>query len=183
VNENLKAALKTLSIHHDNVKQDVHNWLNNELFSWNWWVLVGFILIPLIIWIKVVDRKRMLEYLLVWTLVIISTSYLDAVGADLKFWTYPVQFLPITPRAIPFDIFMVGITYMLLYQYFSSWKTYIIALVIMASTFAFIGEPFSHLLNLVYYIKWKYYYSFIFYIVLGITVRVIVINCKNSYLR
>jgi hypothetical protein len=183
MNENFKAALKTVNNHHDNVKQDINHWINNELFSWNWWVLVGFIAIPLILWIILVDRKRILELLLVWTLVIIPTSYLDAIGIDLKFWIYPVQFLPITPRAIPFDIFMVGISFMLLYQFFSKWKSYIIALLIMALTFAFIGEPLSHLLNLVYYIKWKYYYSFLYYIVLGLSVKSIVNKCRNIYLN
>jgi hypothetical protein len=179
MNENLKAALKTLGIHHQNVKQDINHWLNHELFTWNWWVLVAFILIPLIIWLIVVDRKRILEVILVWTLVIIPTSYLDAIGVDLKFWVYPVQFLPITPRALPFDVFMVGITFMLLYQFFNSWRSYLIALFIMALVFAFIGEPISKRLNLVYYIKWKYYYSFLYYVSLGVTVRTIVIKCKQ----
>lgn len=181
MNKNLKAALRTVDKHHENVKQDINHWINHELFTWNWWILVLFIVIPLIIWLLVVDRKRMLEFLLVWTLVIIPTSYLDAIGVDLKFWVYPVQFIPITPRAIPFDIFMVGITYMLLYQFFSSWKAYLMALFIMAFTFAFIGEPISHLLNLVYYIKWKYYYSFLFYIFIGITVKGIVNKCRDHY--
>jgi hypothetical protein len=181
MNENLQAALKTLSKHHENVKQDINHWLNYELFTWNWWILVAFIVIPLTTWIIVVERKRMLEFLLVWTLVIIPTSTLDAVGIDLLFWVYPVQFIPITPRALPFDIFMVGITYMLLYQYFSKWKNYIIALIIMALCFAFIGEPVSKYLNLVYYLKWKYHYSFLYYIALGIIVKAIVNRYKNSY--
>ncbi|MBT2704209.1 CBO0543 family protein [Bacillus sp. ISL-35] len=125
----------------------------------------------------------MLELLLVWTLAIIPTIYLDSAGYDLQFGLYPVKFIPIIPNATPFNIFMVGITFMLLYQYLSSWKTYIKGLIIMASTFAFIGEPLSHYLNLVYYIKWKYHYSFMYYIVLGITVKAIVNKCKNAYLR
>ena len=183
MNQNLKASLKTVTQHHENVKQDINHWFQFEVFTWNWWVLVAFIFIPLMIWIKVHDRTKLLELLLVWTLVIIPTSYLDAVGVDLKFWAYPVQFLPITPRAIPFDIFMVGITYMLLYQYFNEWKSYIMALIIMALTFAFIGEPISIYLSLVYYIKWEYYYSFLYYIVLGITVKAIVNKCKNFYIK
>jgi hypothetical protein len=108
-----------------------------------------------------------------------SHFILDAIGVDLKFWVYPVQFLPITPRALPFDVFMVGITFMLLYQFFNSWRSYLIALFIMALVFAFIGEPISKRLNLVYYIKWKYYYSFLYYVSLGVTVRTIVIKCKQ----
>ncbi|MFD9364323.1 LysR substrate-binding domain-containing protein [Priestia megaterium] len=44
----------------------------------------------------------------------------------------------------------------------------------MASAFAFIGEPFSIWAHLVIYINWKYIYSFIYYIVIGIIVRVCV---------
>ncbi|QOR67155.1 hypothetical protein IM538_03110 [Cytobacillus suaedae] len=179
MNENLKAALNTLEKHHQNVKQDINHWLNHEFLTWNWWFLVAFILIPLVIWIKVVDRKRILEIMFVWTLVIIPTSYLDAIGVDLKFWVYPVQFVPITPRALPFDVFMVGVTFMLLYQYFSTWRSYLIALFIMALLFAFIGEPISKRLNLVYYIKWKYHFSFFYYVLLGVTVRAIVLKCKK----
>lgn len=181
MNENLKTALRSLGVHHENVKQDINHWLNNELFTWNWWLLVGFIVLPLILWIKVFDRKRILELLLVWTLVIIPTSYLDSIGIDLKFWVYPVQFIPLTPRALPFDFFMVGIAYMLLYQFFSSWRKYLIVLVIMAFTYAFIGEPLSQALNLVHYIKWKYIYSFFYYIILGVTVKWIVNKCKDQY--
>jgi hypothetical protein len=183
MNVNLKAALRTVGIHHENVQQDINHWLNHALFTWNWWILVTFIVLPLLLWIKVFDRKRVLELLLVWTLVIIPTSYLDAIGIDLKFWVYPVQFVPITPRALPFDFFVVGIAYMLLYQYFNSWKKYLIALLLMSFTYAFIGEPLSHALNLVYYIKWKYFYSFLYYIILGLTVKVIVNKCKNNYLN
>jgi hypothetical protein len=181
MNENLKAALKTLGAHHENVKQDIDQWLNNELFTWNWWILVTFIILPLLLWIKVFDRKRILELLLVWTLVIIPTSYLDSIGVDLEFWVYPVQFIPLTPRAIPFDFFMVGIVYMILYQYFSSWSRYLTALVIMASTYAFIGEPVSHALNLVYYLKWNYFYSFVYYIILGVSVKAIVNKSRDMY--
>jgi hypothetical protein len=183
MNENLKTAIEAVNQHHANVRQDINHWINHEIFTWNWWILIAFIVIPLILWIKFVDRKRLLEILLFGTLIIIPTSYLDAIGIDLKFWVYPVQFIPITPRALPFDIFMVGGTFMLLYQYFSSWRSYLIALLIMALCFAFIGEPVSKALNLVYYLKWKYYYSFIYYIVIGITVKIIVNKCRNNYLK
>lgn len=181
MNEKLKLALKVVESHHENVQQDITNWLNNEILSWNWWVLLSFIVIPTLIWVKVVDRRRILEILLFGTLVIIPTSYLDAIGVDLKFWVYPVQFLPITPRAFPFDIFLIPITYMLLYQFFKGWKAFLVALFIMALIFAFIGEPISHILNLVYYIKWKYYYSFLYYIILGISVKAIVNKCRSYY--
>jgi hypothetical protein len=182
MNENLRAAIKTIETHHEMVKNDVDHWMNYELFTWNWWILVSFIVIPLGIWLKLVDRNRLLEILLFGTVVIILTSTLDAVGVDLKFWVYPVQFMPLTPRALPFDIFMVGITFMLLYQYFIKWRSFLLALLLMSVCFAFIGEPVSKKLNLVYYIRWKYYYSFFFYIILGVCIKALVDKCKNLYM-
>lgn len=183
MNENLKAALKLSEQHNNNVKQNMNHWLNHELFSWNWWLLVALTVIPLIIWIMVVDRKRLLEILLFGTLIIILTSYLDAAGFDLMFWVYPVEFMPLTTIAIPFNVSMVSVTYMMMYQFFNSWKSYSIALISMAIIFAFIGEPVSKLLNWIHYIHWNYYYSFLYYIVIGILVKVIVNKCKDIYIK
>lgn len=183
MNENLKSTLELNELHHNFVKQDINHWLNHELFSWNWWLLVAFTVIPWIIWIMIVDRRRLLEILLFGTLIIISTSYLDTVGFDLIFWVYPFRLIPIGTLAIPFDISMVTVTYMLMYQFFNSWKSYSKALIFMAIIFAFIGEPVSIVLNLVYYIQWKYYYSFLYYIVIGILVKVIVNKCKDIYIK
>ncbi|MED1470065.1 CBO0543 family protein [Bacillus salipaludis] len=111
-----------LKEHHQHVIKDINYWYENELFTWNWWVLIAFIIFPWIIWARVVDRRKLLEIILVGTLAIIPTSYLDAIGLDVKFWIYPTKFLPITPKAAPFDTCMVPVAYMLLYQFFRSWK-------------------------------------------------------------
>jgi hypothetical protein len=49
----------------------------------------------------------MLESLLFGTLVIISTTYLDAIGLEYEFWVCPTQLLPLAPRAVPFDMSIV----------------------------------------------------------------------------
>lgn len=183
MNENLKAALKMHELHHENFENDLNHWLKYELFSWNWWVLFAFALLPWIIWLKVIDRKRLLEIILIGTLAMIPTTYLDAIGIDLSFWIYPVQFSPVAPRAMAFDMSMVSVTYMLMYQFFNKWKSYIIALLIMSLLFAFIGEPVSKAMNLVYYIRWKYWYSLLYYIALGITIKIFVNKCKGTYIK
>lgn len=49
----------------------------------------------------------------------------------------------------------------------------------MAFIFSFIGESLSHYLDLVLYIKWTYFYSFLYYIILGISVKTIVEKIKR----
>ncbi|KAA0548432.1 hypothetical protein FZW96_07615 [Bacillus sp. BGMRC 2118] len=177
----LKNAFHSRELQDTFVQSDIQSWLNYELFSWNWWILFAFMVVPWILWIKVFDRKRVLELILFGSLVVIPTTYLDAIGSDLRFWMYPTELIPITPRAIAFDMSMVAVAYMLIYQYFGSWKSFSTALVTMAFVFAFLGEPLSHLWHLVYYIKWKYIYSFIYYIITGLTIKAIIEKMKKMY--
>lgn len=54
----------------------------------------------------------------------------------------------------------------------------------MSLVYAFIGEPFCNWIMVVVYIKWKYMYSFVYFNVIGISVRVIVekLNAKQEEL-
>ncbi|MGE8207337.1 CBO0543 family protein [Heyndrickxia sp. NPDC080065] len=158
---------------------DFEGWLNNELFTWNWWVLATFFIIPWILYIKFAVRSKMIETVLFGALIVITTVLLDEIGVELEFWRYPTQFLPYTPRAIAFDMSMVPVAYMFLYQYFNTWKSFSIALLVMGILFAFIGEPFSVWAELVKYMKWKYIYSFVYYIIAGLSIRWIIIKLKN----
>lgn len=123
------------------ISEEIEAWLNNEFLTLHSWILVGFLILPWIIWFKFADRTRLLETVLFGILVIIPTTILDYIGNYLSFWEYPTRLLPITPRAIAFDMVMVPVAYMLMYQYFKTWRTFIIALLCMAGMFAFIGEP------------------------------------------
>jgi hypothetical protein len=103
------------------------------------------------------------------------------IGYNLNFWDYPIQIIPFVPEAFAFDLSIIPVGYMLLYQYFKTWKSYCIGLVCMSVVYAFIGEPFCNWIMVIVYIKWKYIYSAVYYIVTGITVRAIVENLKGRY--
>jgi hypothetical protein len=153
--------------------------INNATFhfgvsSLQWCTLVAFLIVPWIIWIRVVDKDRIHPILLVGMVVIIVTTIFDVIGYYLNFWDYPIIILPLIPSALPFDLSMVPVPYMLLYQFCRSWKSYSMGLLCMALIYAFIGEPFSNWLRLVIYIKWSNMYSIFYYIIVGISVRIFV---------
>ncbi|MBT2663178.1 CBO0543 family protein [Bacillus sp. ISL-45] len=102
------------------------------------------------------------------------TAFIDDLGSELCAWIYPTKFVPVGLLALPFDFSIIPVSCMLIYQYFHTWKTFSIALVFQAAIFAFIGEPISVMLGTVTYLKWKYIYSFAFYIVTGIAARFII---------
>jgi hypothetical protein len=144
-----------------------------------WWLLLAFLIVPWLIWLKVVDKNRKLEIVVVGLFVAIVTKLLDLVGYNLNFWDYPIQIIPLVPEAFSFDLSMIPVAYMLLYQYFKTWKSYCIGLVCMSVVYAFIGEPFCNWIMIVVYIKWKYIYSVVYYIVVGITIKAIVQDLKG----
>lgn len=78
---------------------DLEGWLKTELFTWNWWILVTFLILPWVLWALFADKNKLLETTLFGTLVIIPTTNLDAIGKDLDFWRYPVHLLPLATRS------------------------------------------------------------------------------------
>lgn len=131
------------------------------------------------IWFRVADRTQILETSLFGALVIIITTYFDAIGNEIGLWVYPIQLIPLTPEAIEYGFSMVPVAFMLIYQYFRAWKSFIFALITMAAIYAFLGEPLSHLLKAVLYIKWTYFYSFVYYITIGVLIKAIVDKLKR----
>ncbi|MCM3570935.1 hypothetical protein M3183_22960 [Neobacillus mesonae] len=109
----------------------------------------------------------------------VITILFDTVGLQFSFWEYPIEFLPVIPRAFPFDVSVVPVAYMSLFQYARTWKSFISAQIIMTFAYAFIGEPLCKWINLVCYIKWNYLYSFLYYILLGLGIRALILNCVS----
>jgi hypothetical protein len=174
---------KVFQLEQEAFRIDQEGWLKHELFTWQWWLLVAFLILPWVLWGRIVNRRKLMAIVQVGLLTCIITVFLDVVGMKYGFWRYPFQLFPLTPRAIAFDMSMVPVAYMIIYQYFTTWRSFSISLIIMAVLFAFIGEPFSIWADLVEYMKWKYLYSFIFYIITGITVRWLVERMSALYVK
>lgn len=153
----------------------IENWLNQDLFSWQWWLLVVVLLVPWFIWWKfIVEKKRLLEITLFGTIVLIISSYLDAVITEFGLWSYRVWVIPLWPRLITADFTVIPVTLMIIYQYFRTWKYYIIAMFIISFLFAFMGEPFLTWINVYELHGWKHIYSFPIYIAIGILIKYLV---------
>jgi hypothetical protein len=176
MDNNYETLKKIMGLQNQITELEIYRWLEFQLFTWNWWLLVILFVVPWIILIRLIERKRIIEILLFGTITSHFTIYLDDVGKELMFWVYPIELTPFAHRADPFDVTMLPIAYMLIYQYFKTWKSFSIALINMALFFAFIGEPFAHWTELTYYLKWKYIYSFFFYFLTGILVRWFVVK-------
>lgn len=152
----------------------IENWLLSSVFTSSWWILVLFNLVSWLIFFKYYDKERALQIWCFGLTVIIITSFFDDLGSELGLWIYPIKFVPYGLIAYPFDFSVIPVAFMLIFQYYNSWKSYIIAIFMLAIIFSFIGEPFSVWLGTVKYIKWKYIYSFGFYIITGLLAKLFI---------
>ncbi|MBA2937128.1 hypothetical protein HZF08_02300 [Paenibacillus sp. CGMCC 1.16610] len=142
-------------------------WLTSGVFTWQWWFLLAGLIVPWIILLKLIDRKRAHVIWFYGLMILIITSFTDDLGAEIGTWVYPIKLVPYSLISFPFDFSVVPVAQMLIFQYFRSWKKFLIALLIQAMIFAFIGEPFSVWAGTITYYGWTYYYSFLYYIFTG----------------
>ncbi len=151
----------------------LENWLGKDLGSWRWWVLVALIIVPWFVWYKLADKKRLVELVMFGLIVMVFTITLDELGFSLSLWSYPVDVIWIFPRLTSVDYTAVPIIFMLLYQYFSTWKSFFWALVALSTLFSFVLEPSIVYFEFYILIKWSYLYSFNIYIIMGLISRLL----------
>lgn len=139
----------------------IKNWINIDFMSFNWWVLLIILIVPWIIWWKLVDKKRMVEILLYGLIASTLITYADAIGVELLLWTYPTKFIPILPSLVPLNFTLFTVLFMLIYQYTNNWKSYIVVQLISSVISAFICLPILNWMGIGKILKWNYFYSFL----------------------
>jgi hypothetical protein len=126
------------------------------------------------LWWKIVDKSRLYEIILYSALITISVLVLDELGEELTLWDYPYDLLPLFPPLFSVDLASLPIVYSLVYQYFRTWRSFIIATIAMAGIFCFLLEPLLVLAGVYQMLKWKSYYGFPIYIFLAIGTKALV---------
>lgn len=173
-----------IEIQNKSIEAQQQHWLNNELFTFQFWLLIVILIIPWLIWWKLVDRKRLMEILVYGLLVHTLVTVLDEIGCQLNLWEYRYDIEPLFPRLIPINFTALPIVYMFLYQYFNKWKYFLAANVIAAAIMSFIIEPIFVWLDIYELFGWKHVYSFPIYIIIAIFFKLamkIIFKKQNSH--
>lgn len=110
----------------------IENFNNEDFLSPQWWFLLALTIIPWILWWILLDKTKIKKIWLYGALITILIIYLDDIGGVLNLWNYPYQLINIIPRLNPIDISVLPVMHMLIYQYFSKWKNFIIANIIIS---------------------------------------------------
>jgi len=153
-------------------------WYSENVFTLSWWILLVTSIGLFILWIIILDKKSIFEIITYGFFVGTVAIYADVIGVWFGLWQYPNT---ITPMHLPIEIhrLQMPIIYMIIYQYFKTWKTFLIAATINAFVFTFLLEPFLVLLRIYEPTHWKYIYSLIPYFVIAIVFKWLIIKFKQ----
>jgi len=156
------------------------HYMDRELFSPTWWLSIGLVVIPLAVWWRMVDRRRLLEICIFGLLANVAATFLDVIGTDFVLWEYPVHVFPQISLLMPVDHVIVPVTGMMLYQRFASWKAFILACAAASAFMSFVCEPFAAFLGMYRLLTWRYAYSFPIYILLYACAKLVVGRLLSS---
>lgn len=156
----------------------IDKWLDTELNTFGWWFLIALAVISLVVWWKLVDKRRLLELTFYGFMIMTIDIWFDEVGYELGLWYYPTDIIPVFPPSTSIDYIALPVVYALGYQYCNSWKSYIIVILLMAGVFSFVMEPLLVKFGFYVLVKWKYYYGFPIYILIGVVMKIIVGKIK-----
>lgn len=154
-------------------------WLKNNLFSWQWWLLLVLVISAYVIWWKLVNKDRLKELILVALFVMVISGLLDLYGTQFILWGYPNMILPGMPPLFFDNYAVLPLAYSLIYQYCSKWKTYLIAVLILAAVSSFVVEPILVWIRVYDLHNWNYIYSFLVLSIMGIGVKALVDKVKR----
>lgn len=159
--------------------KEIEHWLNETLFSFNWWLLLITTIAIFILWIIILDKNRIIEIAGFGLLVGTVAFILDTTGASLVLWTYPDKLIPMMLPIVEIHKVHLPIIYMIIYQYFQTWKSYMITLIITSTVFTFVLEPLTVWLGIYKTHHWKHIYSLPIYIFIGWILRWVLIKVKQ----
>ncbi len=146
-------------------------WREHVFNTWQWWFNIAILILPVILWWKLVDKKRLLEIIVYGSLVSAFAIYFDTIGETSVLWEYPYLLIPMDYILIDVDYSILPVLYMLAYQYFHSWKSFIAANTVLSATYSFLAEPLFIQMGLYEIHDWKFIYSFPIYVAMAITCK------------
>ena len=151
-------------------RDHIDQWLAEDFLRFRWWLLIVIYIACAVVWWKLVDKQRLKETLLFTVLAYIAVLALNEYGQELILWDYPVDLIPVFPPFSSVNLLLLPPIYSLVYQRFTSARTYFSAVLVVSAAFCFVIEPllvwggFFQLLN------WQYWMSFPLYIVMALLV-------------
>jgi hypothetical protein len=148
-------------------------WVNVELFSIPWLFQMGLTIAAYVIWIKILDKKRLKELLLIGSFVAVAFGFYDVMATTIRLWGYRVRVLPGVPSMFANDYTLAPIMVMIAAQFGATWKKYSFWAIGMSAIYAFIIIPVSTWVGVLEFHMWNHFYTFLLILFTAMVVRCI----------
>lgn len=165
-------AEKIMELNQQLLALRIADW-HDKVISWQWFLLLVLLLLPWYLWWKIVDRREVIEIFAYGLVVSIISALFNGNFLNLGLFSYPYPLIPINGRAYAFSLSVLPVIYMLVYQYFKSWKSFAMASVALSALIAFMAQPLLAWMDMYKLIKWNYFYSFLVLLVISLGARLI----------
>lgn len=150
----------------------VQRWLNEEVFSFGWFLMVAVLIAAYAVWLKLLDRRRATELLLIGSLAAVAKSLNSMIiGSLLGLANYTIRLLPFQSNVFISSITIAPIIVMLAEQYTRSWKGYMVRTAIGIGVLCLIIFSIYDYVGIVEFHNWNVFYHFVVLFVIAQAVR------------
>jgi F0F1-type ATP synthase assembly protein I len=151
-------------------------WLNQEFLSLPWFFIVFLVLACYVLFFYLVDKKRIIEILLFGSLVAVAFVVYDSIGIFFGYWKGLISVLPVYPNFFGSEFTIIPLISMLIYQYTSSWRKFLLLYIGFSVLFIFGYNSVLQNLKIFVYLKpFAILIDFISFSLVGIVARGIMV--------
>lgn len=146
-------------------------WFKYTLFTWQWWSLVLMSIISAVLYFRFIRKDKILSSFVYFGIIFILNKYLDGLATVRDWYDYRVQIEPAIPTMIAANLFVIPMGLSFIYQRYEKWKPFLIALVICSAFVSYVALPLMEMAHIYLPKAWKYSYSFIALILMGVLAK------------
>lgn len=140
--------------------------VNAFLFTWQWWLGIGLIILPWIFWLMFRKRESTGRLLFAGVITMMLSITIDLIASSLGLWTYPVKFSPIASQLfLPYHFSLAPVAIMFFLQIKPNANPFIKSIIFSALA-AFIGMNAFDMLGFYNPKGWSTFYDFFIYLFL-----------------
>ncbi|MDT8900160.1 CBO0543 family protein [Anaeroselena agilis] len=149
------------------------HWLAEEVFTYQWFLIVGVLLCVYVAWLLALDKSRVRDIILLGSLCAVAYGVLEIVLAGtLGFWQYAISLVPFRPSLLVVNLSLAPVAHMLALQYSSSWKGFGARAALLTGAISFVLLPvYVSVGIIVFHNGWNYVYHFLTLLSVGLVAR------------
>lgn len=143
-------------------QMSMQNWLSNETFSFGWFLLLTLLIVVYAVWLKLLDKNRAGELLLIGSLSAVFFHINIMIMVDIfGLAEYMIRILPLHVPVFASSVTLAPIILMLVQQYTHGWKGYILWSGIGMALLNFVIFPIYTVAGILKFHNWNVFYHFL----------------------